>query len=217
MGNEWIFLLLFCHIFRTHTKKEEKRKSNRHAEELMTTYRDIWPQDLPRKVLCTLDTSCHQTQVCRNTVPSPTTGRKHTRHEVKQIFSSMKIHGLQVRMCVGVPQWTLWGRAANEHWEKELLIQAESCSSSWSPYITEKRAHRLVGAVTQLPSYLWERIFVCLHSFRELILFVFSFFFGCQLGLSSDLHLIHKNAAASTAGNDVNKWIRCWVAATLWW
>lgn len=43
----------------------------------------------------------------------------HETQEVKQIFSSMKIHGLQVRMCVGVPQWILWGRAANENTERK--------------------------------------------------------------------------------------------------
>lgn len=177
MGNDWIFLLLFCHIFRTHTKKEEEKRKSKGADDHLPWH---LTSGSPQK------SSLHSRHVLP---PNPglqehcpvTYNRKitHETQEVKQIFSSMKIHGLQVRMCVGVPQWILWGRAANEHWEKELLIQAGSCSSSWSPYITEKRAHRLVGAVTQLPSYLWERIFVCLHSFRELILFVFSFFFGC--------------------------------------
>lgn len=174
MGNDWIFLLLFCHIFRTHTEKEEKRKSKGADDHLPWHLTSGSPQKSSLHSRHVLPPNPGLQEHCPVTYNRKIT---HETQEVKQIFSSMKIHGLQVRMCVGVPQWTLWGRAANEHWEKELLIQAGSCSSSWSPYITEKRAHRLVGAVTQLPSYLWERIFVCLHSFRELILFVFSFFF----------------------------------------
>lgn len=51
-------------------------------------------------------------------------------------------------------------------------------------------------------------LFVSTLSGNWFCLFLVFFFFGCQLGLSSDLHLIHKNAAASTAGNDVNKWMK---------